>query len=43
MANYKWNPKTENPKTIHDDNSHASDAVRYGIYTYVKTSASIYA
>lgn len=43
MANYKWNPKTENPKTIHDDNSHASDAARYGIYTYVKTSASIYA
>lgn len=43
MANYKWNPKTENPKTIHDDNSHASDATRYGIYTYVKTSASIYA
>ena len=43
MANYKWNPKTENPKTIHDENSHASDAARYGIYTYVKTSASIYA
>ena len=43
LANYKWNPRTENPKTIHDDNSHASDAVRYGIYTYVKTSVGVYA
>jgi len=43
LANYKWNPRTENPKTIHDDSSHASDAVRYGIYTYVKTSVGVYA
>jgi hypothetical protein len=43
LANYKWNPRTEQPKTIHDINSHASDAVRYAIYTYINTSASIYA
>lgn len=42
MAGYKWNPKTDLPKTIHDDNSHPSDAVRYAIYTYVKKSVSIY-
>lgn len=42
MAGYKWNPKTDLPKTIHDSNSHASDAIRYAIYTYVKKSASIY-
>ena len=43
LSTYKWNPKTDNPTTIHDDSSHASDAVRYAIYTYVKKSASIYA
>jgi len=43
LANYKWNPQTAKPTTIHDDNSHPSDAVRYAIYTFVKKSASIYA
>jgi hypothetical protein len=42
LANYKWNPNTDKPTTIHDDNSHASDAVRYAIYTYIKKSMSIY-
>lgn len=42
MAGYKWNPKTDLPKTIHDDNSHPSDAVRYAIYTYIKKSVSVF-
>jgi hypothetical protein len=43
MENYKWNPKTDNPKPIHDDASHASDAIRYALYTHYKKSAGIYA
>lgn len=42
VANYKWNPKTDTPRVIHDEATHASDALRYAIYTYINNSASIY-
>jgi hypothetical protein len=40
MSGYRWNIRTEKSKPLHDKHSHFSDAVRYAIYTYVK-SASI--
>ena len=43
LSSYKWNPKTENPKPVHDWASHASDAVRYAIYTHQKRSVGIFA
>lgn len=38
MSAYQWNPKTENPKPVHDWASHPCDAVRYAIYTHQKMS-----
>tara|TARA_R110000868_G_scaffold204343_2_gene452420 strand:+ start:17 stop:1282 length:1266 start_codon:yes stop_codon:yes gene_type:complete len=43
LSSYKWNQKTETPKTIHDEHSHASDAIRYAIYTHVKKAVNIFA
>ena len=43
LSSYKWNPRTENPKPVHDWASHASDAVRYAIYTHQKRSVGIFA
>jgi hypothetical protein len=44
MAAYKWNQSTDIPKPVHDWASHASDAVRYALYTHHKmSSVSIYA
>jgi PBSX family phage terminase large subunit len=44
MASYKWNQSTDIPKPVHDWASHASDAVRYALYTHHKmSSVSIYA
>lgn len=42
ISSYKWNPRTENPKPIHDWASHASDALRYAIYSHQKKSVDIY-
>ena len=42
LSSYKWNPRTENPKPIHDWASHASDALRYAIYTHQKRSVGIF-
>ena len=43
MTKYRWNSKTEKVRPLHDDASHACDAVRYAIYTYAKNnSADIY-
>ena len=43
MASYKWNQSTDIPKPVHDWASHASDAIRYAIYTHHKMSSiSIY-
>jgi hypothetical protein len=42
MDAYRWNPKTEMQKAIHDESSHASDAIRYAIYTYYNGTGSIY-
>jgi len=39
LMGYRWNPKTTEPKPIHDDNSHYADALRYAIYTYTMSSA----
>ena len=43
VSSYKWNPRTENPKPVHDWASHASDAIRYAIYTHQKRSVGIFA
>lgn len=43
MSAYRWNPRTETQKPIHDINSHCSDAIRYAIYTHSKTMISIFA
>lgn len=44
MNHYMWNPKTDNPKPIHDWASHPCDAVRYALYTHNKhSSVDIYA
>lgn len=44
MAGYKWNPKTEKPKPIHDWCSHPCDALRYAVYTHkMRSGVSIYA
>lgn len=42
MAAYRWNPKTETQKPIHDEHSHCSDAIRYAIYTHTKSVVSIF-
>lgn len=43
MSAYMWNPKTEQPKPIHDKHSHPCDAIRYAVYTHNKhTSVDIY-
>lgn len=43
MSSYKWNQSTDIPKPVHDWASHASDAVRYALYTHHKMSSiSIY-
>ena len=42
ISSYKWNPRTENPKPVHDWASHASDALRYAIYSHQKRSVGIY-
>ncbi len=39
LTSYKWNQTTDIPKPIHDGASHASDALRYAIYTHHKMSA----
>lgn len=44
MNHYMWNPKTDNPKPVHDWASHPCDAVRYALYTHNKhSSVDIYA
>jgi hypothetical protein len=42
MSAYRWNNKTEQEKPIHDESSHASDAVRYAVYSHYKTKMSVY-
>ena len=42
ISSYKWNPRTEQPKPVHDWASHASDALRYAIYTHQKRSVGIF-
>jgi len=42
LVKYKWNPKTEKPKPIHDWSSHCCDALRYAIYSYQKNTIGIY-
>ena len=39
MSAYMWNPKTEQPKPIHNWASHPCDAVRYAVYTHNKHSS----
>lgn len=39
LTNYKWNPKSDQPKPVHDWSSHPSDAVRYAIYTHHKLNS----
>ncbi len=39
LSGYRWNPKTAEPKPIHDENSHYADALRYAIYTHTMASA----
>lgn len=39
MNSYMWNPKTENPKPLHDWPSHPCDALRYAVYTHNKHSS----
>lgn len=43
MAAYRWNPKTETQKPIHDNASHFCDALRYAIYTYSQSQVGLYA
>jgi hypothetical protein len=42
MSAYRWNPKTETQKPLHDDHSHSADAVRYAVYTHSKTVVEIF-
>lgn len=42
LAAYRWNPRTEKQKPLHDVNSHCSDAVRYAIYSHQKNTVNIY-
>jgi len=42
VANYKWKASIETQKPIHDEFSHGSDAIRYGIYTYMRQTISVY-
>lgn len=42
MSAYRWNPRTETQKPVHDDSSHASDAVRYAIYSHHRNTVGIY-
>ena len=39
LTGYRWNNKTERVRPVHDWTSHASDAIRYAIYTYNKNNA----
>lgn len=39
MNAYKWNPRTDQPKPLHDWASHPCDAVRYAIYTHDRMSS----
>ena len=42
LSSYRWNPRTERQKPVHDDSSHASDAVRYAVYSHFKNTVGIY-
>lgn len=43
VSTYRWHPNSEIEKPIHDDSSHASDALRYAIYSFHMKKASLYA
>ena len=42
LSSYRWNPKTETQKPIHDACVHYCDAVRYAIYSHSKTKIGLY-
>lgn len=43
LAAYRWNNKTEKQKPMHDWSCHYADAVRYGIYSFLRKTSGIYA
>ena len=38
FKNYRWDPKAQREKEIHDEHSHIMDAVRYAVYTFGKAN-----
>lgn len=42
MGAYRWNMNTEKQKPLHDQHSHACDAIRYAIYSHQKNRISIF-
>lgn len=42
LSAYRWNMKTDSQKPVHDEHSHAADALRYAIYSHQQNTVGLH-